>query len=753
MLNDTGNNFFSKKDTVVVKGLAVLLLCLHHLYWRSVTLPVTICRASAGDLLTSWTKVCVALFVIISGYGLTKSFAKSGNSGKEFVFLHIKKLLIGYWWVYIPVFFLSYFFHFMGRPVDIYGGNGLYGTLKLLMDALGVRAFFYTPTLNQTWWYMEAIFVLYLLFPILYKLMKKFPWLPMVLGLIPVLLVAFNIYWNPVSQTEREIYWFFPFAVGMFLAEKDLLNRAKEKLIQKPFLSLVVIGSGIFLCLYWRAKMLLLPDTFYGLILILLCIWINCFAPKIINLVLACLGKYSFQIFLIHSFLYYYFPVTANLIGKLPDAFGIRYISFVAISLGCVVVLNHIKSWMEYQSKSIKWTLGTGAFIAFLFAWYYDNFINMINATMMAFSYRYGFISRAFVGTFYQFCNQILPVNMMTNPAAIKFTFIITVMVCLFLWLFGIYLWKNTGIENRSKFTYIYLIFLMATVPMFVSEYNFGRLDLYMMGYSLLAVWLLMAEKAEWLVVPLCAFGVLTHQGYVFMFFHVVLVFLLYYAYRRKNKTKYYIFLFIISIIIVAALFFWIELFSHGNGVEIYDSIVGDATLVCPDGNIHEDVIRAEILGMNLADSEIEIMWRLPARLQFVVYIVLMIPFWLPLVKGFKNVISQITDKVEKALYLLLSVGALTILPDLLFKVDFGRWMYTVIFYYSVVLSVLIKENDNKVLDVINGNNAKRAKMIKWYLPALLIYFLFMQPFGDVDINTLTKEVVYTFNGAVLHLW
>ena len=130
-----------------------------------------------------------------------------------------------------------------------------------------------------------------------------------------------------------------------------------------------------------------------------------------------------------------------------------------------------------------------------------------------------------------------------------------------------------------------------------------------------------------------------------------------------------------------------------------------------------------------------------------------MIPFWLPLVKGFKNVISQITDKVEKALYLLLSVGALTILPDLLFKVDFGRWMYTVIFYYTVVLSVLIKENDNKVLDVINGNNGKRAKMIKWYLSALLIYFLFMQPFGDVDINTLTKEVVYTFNSAVLHLW
>lgn len=48
--------------------------------------------------------------------------------------------------------------------------------------------------------------------------------------------------------------------------------------------------------------------------------------------------------------------------------------------------------------------------------------------TMMAFSYKYGFISRGLIGTIYQGLDKILPVNMMTYQACVGYTLVITML-------------------------------------------------------------------------------------------------------------------------------------------------------------------------------------------------------------------------------------------------------------------------------------------------------------------------------------
>ena len=63
-----------------------------------------------------------------------------------------------------------------------------------------------------------------------------------------------------------------------------------------------------------------------------------------------------------------------------------------------------------------------------LFLRYYEAWVHRINGTMMAFSYKYGFISRGLVGTIYQGLNKILPVNMMTYKACVTYTLIVTLL-------------------------------------------------------------------------------------------------------------------------------------------------------------------------------------------------------------------------------------------------------------------------------------------------------------------------------------
>lgn len=40
------NKVFSKEYTLFVKGIAIIILCWHHLYWHEVTLPISVSHTS-----------------------------------------------------------------------------------------------------------------------------------------------------------------------------------------------------------------------------------------------------------------------------------------------------------------------------------------------------------------------------------------------------------------------------------------------------------------------------------------------------------------------------------------------------------------------------------------------------------------------------------------------------------------------------------------------------------------------------------
>ena len=84
---------------------------------------------------------------------------------------------------------------------------------------------------------------------------------------------------------------------------------------------------------------------------------------------------------------------------------------------------------MEEKNRKIKeFVLVEILLGALLFLRYYEAWVHRINGTMMAFSYKYGFISRGLIGTIYQGLDKILPVNMMTYQACVGYTLVITML-------------------------------------------------------------------------------------------------------------------------------------------------------------------------------------------------------------------------------------------------------------------------------------------------------------------------------------
>lgn len=383
-----------------------------------------------------------------------------------------------------------------------------------------------------------------------------------------------------------------------------------------------------------------------------------------------------------------------------------------------------------------------------MFFRFYDGMVNKINTTMFAFTYEYGFVSRGLVGTVFRFFNWFLPGDWMNYVGVVRFTQIFTAIYYLLLFAF-FYLCLQKSDEVKKNVQCLEFLFAFFAIPMFATEYNFGRLDLYMTIVSLIAVMLLVRERFEWLVIPLAVIGVMVHQGYVFMFANVILVLLLYKALNTegKKKRKYYT-LFIITFIAVSILFLWFELFSHMKGMDIYNSVVATAKSLSRSGeDIHWDVVDKEILGIDLTAREVS--YHRHNYAEFPIFVVLMLPY---IIIGFRcllNIIKRAQDKKRKISYWIVLLGAGTILPDMILKVDYGRWMFSIIFYYFVIVLALIACGDAIVKEEVccTMHRVKEKSVLSLLL---LVYPIFFVPFNDICICQTTTNIMDYIKDIVL---
>lgn len=385
----------------------------------------------------------------------------------------------------------------------------------------------------------------------------------------------------------------------------------------------------------------------------------------------------------------------------------------------------------------------------------YDERVLPYNSTILAFSYKYGFISRGLAGTIYQWIDHILPVNMIDYAMVLRFTLIVTLAFYVLFFAFCYQCMKRCQEEYLGRFLYLILFYAVFVVSMFAYKRNFGRLDLYLMALTVIGTMCLIAKKAEWLIVPLSMISVMYHQGYVFMFYNILLALLVYRLLSEKEKRAriYYGVILLVSLIGCSALFLWFEFFSHTDGVRYVDEIIANAKAMTKPFNgmtYHDTLIDHEILGIDLSD--VEYPYRVMNWIEIPFFIAIISPYIVLAVKLFRRILARAQGKTERLKYGFLAIAAGTLLPLFLMKCDYARWVFALISYYCMIFLALVAMGDRIVAEELTGIFTEIKEKYPFAILLLLLPAL-LTPFWDVHINGLLRGISNPINETFLNLW
>lgn len=176
----------TKSDTAGIKGIAILFMLWHHQFLNT---------PGYGAFTMSLAvvfKVCVALFLFVSGYGLTRQFDNlDRRSFRAMAALLLRRFIsffLQYWFCFVLVVLIGNLCGYSFQ--DAY--PAMRNTLKcFILDFFGQMG--YNSYLHP-WWFNKMIIQLYLLFPLLYLLRsnKYSAWIGLAL-IIPLQLYAKRI--------------------------------------------------------------------------------------------------------------------------------------------------------------------------------------------------------------------------------------------------------------------------------------------------------------------------------------------------------------------------------------------------------------------------------------------------------------------------------------------------------------------------------------------------------------------------------
>lgn len=357
---------FTKNDTQKVKGLAIILMMIHHCFLGP--------ERYKGQIVSFWPfleanvnhfalamKICVALFTFLSAYGMYLSYknkmeAHGGTLRLKDVYTIVSKRLItlmcGYWSVFLSVQAWSLVVARDHRFIRVYG-RGIKSALYFIIDLLGLAEFFRTPTFLATFWYMSLALIIIILMPVLTVVYKKCG----AIVLLP-LSVLFAVLF-PVTSKHTMAYlpsYLTCVCLGSVTAEHDWIVKLKKNFTAKKsgcmgrkVVRLVLELSALILLLHWRqlTRYTSLLPIWDAIIPLLIIVWMFEYVNTIpyVGQSLYYLGVHSMNIFLIHNFV--------RVIWYYKFTYSFKYASLIVIVLLCIslvvsVLLERVKVLCHY---------------------------------------------------------------------------------------------------------------------------------------------------------------------------------------------------------------------------------------------------------------------------------------------------------------------------------------------------------------------------------------------------------------------
>ena len=325
---------FSKKNTAAMKGIAIIMMLFHHCFlegrYEEFNIIFSPFSESFVAMLASFLKICVAIFVFLTGYGLAIKYLDENSKGDKSIAKSTASRYLSLMSGFVFIFILSQIVFIISKiactylgkePLTAYTGDTkVTSVMYFIIDGLGLANLFATPTLNGTWWYMSLAIILIAIIPLIIKLYKKYGFLATSVVLI-LITHGLNI------QNQNLVRWLYTAFLGIVCADKNILVKLREfkiiksnKYINKilKFVIATLILVGLF---FVRQKtdyiIYELNDALIPVFVIYYCF--EFIMPiKYINDILMYLGKHSMNIFLIHTFIRAHYLNTFTYSFKYP---------------------------------------------------------------------------------------------------------------------------------------------------------------------------------------------------------------------------------------------------------------------------------------------------------------------------------------------------------------------------------------------------------------------------------------------------
>lgn len=324
-------------------------------------------------------------------------------------------------------------------------------------------------------------------------------------------------------------------------------------------------------------------------------------------------------------------------------------------------------------------------------------------------SYKNGFISAGLIGTLYRVLNMIVPVELFDYE---MIYFASKCMLILYYVLAGLFVMvlfvkKKSLFKNNVSLVVMFVIF---AAGMFGCADTLGSYDMYEMMVLLFIAILLIAQKAEWLVIPSVIIGVLIHPSFLFKCMGIVVAIMIY-RWKIKKENKYKALL-IVSVVAVLIVYFASEI---SLAIYIFEDrqLLANKAIVCASSLIPEWNYR----GNNY--------------INLFIFLLAFSPYLLIGRDFFKRMYRNNVE--SKKVYRFMQLGGLIMLPEFILKVQYGFLIYFVIMYYVLLLLTFNIEEDAYI--VSTAEEEKKLLKEKLFLPVVLVlYPLLLMPFMSVSI-------------------
>lgn len=236
-----------------VKGWAIMLIVIHNfvdhlmrfycnemVYSQENTdafLGIGFTQFAVWQLFAFVGWIGVALFLFLSGYGLTCKYGDRQINTLSYIKSHVIKLL----WLLVPVYLLYFFIYHYGFGHE-HNWQSVVAQLTFTINFLdyGNNSFLTEP---GVYWFFGAILQFYFLFLVLRKLKNNWLWVVAIAGVALNYLALYmasddTMWW----VRQNAIGWIAPFVMGM-LAARGKFELSRRKCVLLCPVSLIFLGA------------------------------------------------------------------------------------------------------------------------------------------------------------------------------------------------------------------------------------------------------------------------------------------------------------------------------------------------------------------------------------------------------------------------------------------------------------------------------------------------------------------------------